>query len=142
MDRKEFLSAIGLTAASAVVFSCVGCSKSENEGPSNANNPPTDVDFNIDLTAASNAALNNNGGFIYINRIIVAKSTSGAFLAVAQACTHEGTSVTYNGNEGVFFCPNHGSKFLETGVATLGPATVALKRYNTSLNGTTLRVFS
>jgi cytochrome b6-f complex iron-sulfur subunit len=142
MDRKEFLSAIGLTAASAVVFSCVGCSKSENEGPSNPNNPPTGVDFTIDLIASSNAALNNNGGFIYINRIIVAKSTSGAFLAVSQACTHQGTSVTYNGNEGVFFCPNHGSKFSETGVVTVGPAAAPLTRYNTSLNGTTLRVFS
>lgn len=142
MDRKEFLSAIGLTAASAVVFSCVGCSKSDNEGPSNSTNPPTGVDFTIDLTAASNAALNNNGGFIYINRIIVARSMSGAFLAVAQACTHEGTSVAYNSNARLFVCPNHGAQFAENGAVTLGPATVALKRYNTSLNGTTLRVFS
>ncbi|QEK52367.1 Rieske 2Fe-2S domain-containing protein [Pedobacter aquae] len=142
MDRKEFLSAIGLTAASAVVFSCVGCSKSDNEGPSNSNNPPTGVDFTIDLTAAPNAALNNNGGFIYTNRIIVAKSMSGAFLAVAQACTHEGTSVTYNSNARLFVCPNHGAQFAENGAVNLGPATVALRRYNTSLNGTTLRVFS
>jgi cytochrome b6-f complex iron-sulfur subunit len=142
MDRKEFLSAIGLTAASAVVFSCVGCSKSENEGPSNATNPPAGVDFTIDLTAAPNAALNNNGGFIYTNRIIVAKSMSGAFLAVAQACTHEGTSVTYNSNSRLFVCPNHGAQFAENGAVNLGPATVALRRYNTSLNGTILRVFS
>jgi cytochrome b6-f complex iron-sulfur subunit len=77
-----------------------------------------------------------------MNGIIVARTTSGAYLAVSQACTHEGTTVTYQLNGDRFFCPNHGSTFSTTGAVLNGPANRALTQYKTSLAGNNLRVFS
>ncbi len=137
MERKEFLSQVGLGAASLLFLNCLsGCSKS-----SDAPAAPTNVDFTLDLRAASNTALATNGGFIYTNNVIVARTVSGGYIAVSQACTHEGTNVQYQTSDR-FYCPNHGAVFSTTGAVITGPATKSLTRYNTTLSGTSLRVFS
>ncbi|WP_373552733.1 ubiquinol-cytochrome c reductase iron-sulfur subunit [Haliscomenobacter sp.] len=98
------------------------------------------VDFTLDLNASENAVLNNNGGFLVKNGVIVARTTGGTYIAVAAACTHEGTIIQYQGNNSRFFCPNHSSTFSESGGVLNGPATTALKQYKTELSGTNLRV--
>ena len=144
MDRKEFISQVGLGAASLLFINCLGgCSKSAdapNSTPTPA--PPTNVDFTIDLSASTSSSLNTAGGFIYMNNIIIAKTTSGTFLAVSQACTHEGTTITYQSAGDRFFCPNHGSTFSNTGAVLNGPASRPLTQYKTSVSGNNLRVFS
>ena len=144
MDRKEFISQVGLGAASLLFINCIGgCSKNvDTPNPTPPPPPPTGVDFTIDLSASSSSSLNTPGGFIYMNSIIVAKTTAGSFLAVSQACTHEGTSVTYQAGGDRFFCPNHGSTFRNTGAVLNGPANRPLTQYKTSLSGNNLRVFS
>lgn len=138
MDRKEFLSQVGLGAAALLAPVCLGglaaCGKSGGS-PS----APTNVDFTLDV---STGPLATNGGFIVRNNIIIARTNSGGFLAVSAACTHEGTNVNYVASSNKFVCPNHGAQFSSTGAVTLGPATRNLTSYNTSLNGTTLRVYS
>ena len=144
MDRKEFISQVGLGAASLLFINCMGgCSKSA-DGPNMTPTPPpqTNVDFTIDLNASSSSNLNTAGGFIYMNNIIIVKTTSGSFLAVSQACTHEGTTVTYQLNGERFFCPNHGSTFSNSGAVLNGPANRALTQYKTSVSGNNLRIFS
>lgn len=136
MDRKEFLSLVGATAGGALLASCFySCKKNDSE---------TDkaVDFTLDLNASSNAVLKNNGGFLVSNGVIVAKTTSGTYVAVASACTHQGTTVQYDSSNNRFHCPNHGSNFTPSGAVINGPAGSALKQYNTELNGNSLRVFS
>ena len=137
MDRKEFLSAIGFSAAGIALASCVAsCKKESAEGTP----PASGVDFTLDLTQAGNAALATAGGFIYKDGVIVAKTTAGTYIAVAQACTHTGTSVEFQGGPNRFFCPNHGAIFATSGAVTSGPAPSPLKQYTTTLTGNSLRV--
>ncbi|HVW97231.1 MAG TPA: Rieske 2Fe-2S domain-containing protein [Mucilaginibacter sp.] len=142
MDRKEFLSLIGVSAASGVIFSCIGCSKSSDPGGNNTVTGPKGVDFTIDLSASANATLLNNGGFMAINSVLVAKTTAGDYIAVQQSCTHENYPLIYQGSSHQFYCNNHGSAFSEKGVVLNSPANRNLTVYNTTLTGNSLRVYS
>ena len=141
MERNEFLRLLG-TAGIAVCAGCSleSCSSSSDPSPSG----PTGVDFTLDLTATANAALLADGGFIYKSGIIVVclNASTQLYTAVSQACTHQGTTVGFDVSKGNFLCPNHGSRFSTSGVVVNGPATASLKKYNTTLTGTNLRVFS
>lgn len=147
LDRNEFLKLVGTSIGAIVLTHCLsGCSSGgDDPAPNNPNNPGGGtVDFTLNIADAANAALATNGGSIVRSGVIVARTTAGAFLAVSQNCTHEGTpSVEFvSGNSG-FFCPRHGSEFSSTGAVVRGPATSALKQYKTQFNATanTLRVF-
>lgn len=138
MDRKEFLSLLGLSAAAIACASCVeGCAKDDP-----VSGPPTNIDFTLDLTAPANSPLNTNGGYIYKDGVIVARTTSGAYAAVSFVCTHAGTTVYYDASINRFHCPRHGSNFAIDGSVVNGPAASPLKQYTTTLSGTSLRVFS
>jgi cytochrome b6-f complex iron-sulfur subunit len=141
MDRKEFLSAIGITAASFAIINCVGCSK-KSDNPTSGVNGPSGVDLTLDLTASANAALLTNGGYLASNGVIVAKTTAGTYIAVQQSCTHESYPLIYQGGSHQFYCNNHGSAFTEAGVVKNSPANHNLTAYQTTLTGTSLRVFS
>ncbi|MDA9554946.1 Rieske 2Fe-2S domain-containing protein [Pelobium sp.] len=140
MDRKEFLNAIGMGAAAVAVFNCIGCAKNNTGSPSDP--APSNVDFTLDLTASANSALSTNGGYIYANGIIVARTTTGAYIAVSQTCTHENYRVIFRGSAQQFYCQNHGAAFAQNGAVINGPANQALKQYNTQLTGTNLRIYS
>ena len=138
MDRKEFLSQVGLGVASLLVPACIGglssCSKLDSGTPA-----PTNVDFTIDT---SKGTLSTNGGYLLQSGVIVARTKTGTFIAVSAACTHEGTNVSYSSTSASFICPNHGARFTEAGVVTQGPASQNLTKYNTTLTGKSLRVYS
>jgi cytochrome b6-f complex iron-sulfur subunit len=149
MERKEFLSLIGLGSASALAAVCMGgCSKSTETSttPGQPTQPttPTNVNITLDLTLPANAALANPGGYIYTGGIIVAKTTTGSFIAVSQACTHQGSTVQYEGANKRFFCPNHGATFTDTGAYIAGPESslAPLKQFITTLNGNILTIKS
>lgn len=132
MDRKDFLKLIGTGAATVLIAGCIqSCSK--DGGP---------VDFTLDLTATENAALNTNGGYVYNQGVIIARTTSGNFVAVSQACTHDGVTVKYDKVNDRFHCDAHGSNFSDNGGVLTGPANSSLRQYQTTLSGTSLRVFS
>jgi cytochrome b6-f complex iron-sulfur subunit len=141
MTRKDFFSRVGFGAAVVLIPSCIGgiassCT-SDDGSPSPA---PTNVDFTLDI---STGTLANNGGFLVHNGIVVARTTSGDFLAVSASCTHQGTNVNYNASGNKFICPNHGAQFNSSGVVTQGPASSNLAQYNTELiDATHIRVFS
>ena len=142
MERKEFLSLIGLGSASALAAVCLGsCSKSA-VGDSNVPSAPTNVNNSLDLSQPANLALGTAGGYVYSGGIIVARTTGGNYIAVSQTCTHQGSTVRYEGTNQRFYCSNHGATFSNTGAVTGGPAPTALKQYNTSLAGNILTVFS
>jgi cytochrome b6-f complex iron-sulfur subunit len=141
MDRKDFLAAIGVNAVALAVINCAGCSKGSSSS-SNAVSGPTGINFTLDLTLASNAALLNNGGYLAVNGVLVARTTAGAYIAVQQSCTHENYPLTYKGGSHQFYCNNHGSAFTETGAVLNSPANRNLTVYNTALTGTSLRIYS
>jgi cytochrome b6-f complex iron-sulfur subunit len=139
MDRKEFLSLLGFGSASVAFASCLGgCAKSVGS----ATTAPSSVDFTLDLNQPANSGLQTNGGYLYNNGVLVAKTSAGAYIAVQQVCTHESVSVIYQGSSHRFYCDGHGATFSESGAVTGGPAPRSLKTYNTSLTGNVLRVYS
>jgi cytochrome b6-f complex iron-sulfur subunit len=140
MERKEFLSLLGLSTSSLVVGCLAGCSKNSANGGSTTG--PSNVEFTIDLTQAAYSQLKNNGGYIYINSVLVARTLSGQYIAVQQVCTHENFSLVYQANYQRFYCDGHGGTFSESGAVTGGPPPRSLTRYNTTLNGNMLRVYS
>ena len=137
MDRKEFLTAVGLGMGSFALM-CAGCSKSVASGTA----APSGVDFTIDLSQVANAALQTNGGYVYNSGVIVARTLAGSYIAVQQSCTHENFSIVYQGSRQRFYCDGHGATFSESGTVEGGPAPRSLQTYKTSLNGTLLRVYS
>lgn len=135
MNRKEFLSLVGVSAGALILSSCLGsCKKSSS-------NSKLTKDFTLDLTSSANSALTKSGGYVVSNGVIIA-NRSGNYIAVAAACTHEGSTISYEINNNRFHCPNHGANFNESGSVINGPATFALQQFNTQLNGTTLRIYS
>lgn len=137
MERREFLGSLGgpVLAACAV---CMGaCSKGSDS-------PATVTAVNADFTVNLATSLLTVGSSLVQDGVIVVRLAAGnvasSFTAVAVACTHEGTSVNYNSAGNNFVCPNHGSTFTSTGAVTLGPAGRALKQFNISINGTSMKV--
>ncbi|MSP07563.1 MAG: Rieske (2Fe-2S) protein [Chitinophagaceae bacterium] len=115
-----------------------------NTGGGGGNNTST-VDFSIDISKSPFDALKTNGGF-YVDpttKIIIVKTNISPFeiIAVSSICTHQQASIVYQANNS-FYCAAHGSVFTTTGSVTTGPATTALKKYQTTLTGTILRIFS
>src|ERR1700747_2248647 len=116
MDRKEFLSQLGIGAAALLVPVCIGgLSSCKKKNPA-----PTNVNFTVDT---STGALASNGGFIINSGVIVARTNSGTFIAVSAACTHQGAIVNYYASNNEFVCPQHGAVFSSTGAVLQGPAT-------------------
>jgi cytochrome b6-f complex iron-sulfur subunit len=133
MNRKEFLSIVGIGATGVFVTSCLSaCKKEEN----------TNIDFTLDLSSSANSALASNGGFVISQGVIVAKSSTGEFIAVSAACTHEGVNVQFQSSSNRFHCPAHGANFTTSGSVQNGPANSPLTKYNTSLSGNLLRIYS
>lgn len=151
MERKEFLQSIGAGAAFALMFPCVnGCSKDGEELETFPE--PTGVNFTVDLTASSSAALANNGGFIFVKSnpelsyldIVVARNLEGELIAASKICSHQQTEeVRFSTNDGgVFICTTHSSRFAQDGTSlNLATTSNPLKIFQTELMGDTLRVF-
>jgi cytochrome b6-f complex iron-sulfur subunit len=138
MDRKEFLSLLGISSAALALTYCFGGCQPAPTAPA----PPSNVDFTLDLTNAANSALKSSGGYVYNGGVIVARTVNGSYVAVSQYCTHAGGTVVYDSSINDFYCPVHGSIYSTTGSVLQGPAASPLVKYNTTLSGTSLRVYS
>lgn len=137
MDRKEFLSLLGLSTA-GIVTACLGaCQTTDSTIPTAGN-----VDFTLDLTATANKSLKTKGGYLVTNGVIVALTTAGNYIAVSAYCTHEGSVLSFSSSGTSFYCLKHGATFNATGSVTGGPAKSSLTVYKTTLSGNSLRVYS
>jgi cytochrome b6-f complex iron-sulfur subunit len=143
MERKEFLSLLGTSAAAFFALGCLGgCgSKEADPQPDAGGTPAGKKDFTLDLNDAANSLLKTKGNALTRNGVIVAYTNAGSYLALASTCTHEGGTIGYNAGNNNFVCPNHGSAFTDKGAVAKGPATQALKQYTTTLTGSNLRVY-
>jgi len=144
MERKAFFSLVGFSAGMLFLAPvATSCSKDPATTPGGENNNNnTGVNFTLDLTSATYSALNSNGGSVIKDNIIIARTASGSFVALSSICTHQGSTIGFEGSANRFHCPNHGSNFATDGTVINGPALTSLKKYNTQLTGTSLRVFS
>jgi cytochrome b6-f complex iron-sulfur subunit len=132
MTRKEFLGKIGIGAAFVLTASCLGsCTKDTGNA----------VDFILDLNDSANVALQNTGGYIIKNQVVVAKAEDGNYYAATQICSHEGQmQVIFRQNQ--YYCTAHGAKFDLDGNGANSTGSKGISVYNTTLSGTQLRVFS
>lgn len=144
MKRNEFLAALSISAGTVIFAPFLeSCSKDNSVAP--VPGPGVgggSLDFTLDLTSAENLSLNSNGGSLLKSGLIVARTATGAFVAVASACTHQQTTIDFESTNNRFHCSGHGSNFGIDGSVINGPATLALKKYNTQLTGTSLRVYA
>ena len=131
ITRKDFLRSMGLggSALLAVLASCKNAS---------------DVVLPVGgITVDLSTKLLTINSYVYSNGVIIARTASGntasSFVAVAQACTHAGTTVVFQ-SSGKFYCPNHGAEFNTSGAVTQGPATKSLKKYMVAVSGTILTI--
>jgi cytochrome b6-f complex iron-sulfur subunit len=137
MNRKEFLSTIGLGAVGVLCAGCLGACKSED-----GITAPTSVDFTLDMSTPAYQSLVNPGGYVYKDGVIVAHTTGGAYVALSSTCTHQGGTVAYESGANRLHCPNHGSNFATDGSVQNGPATAPLRQYAVSVNGNLVHVTS
>jgi cytochrome b6-f complex iron-sulfur subunit len=146
MPRHEFFRLVGTGFGAVLLAQCTtACAKAADEIVQ-----PTSitVDITLKLADTANANLNQKGGYVYINGVVVAQTKDGEFIAVSRKCTHDNgafnTDLIYQQTNNRFYCPNHGSGFDTTGKVLNGPADKSLTQYKVSQDKTTntIRVFS
>ena len=151
MKRDEFLHLFGFGAAmllSGCLGSCSGKTDDPKPGPGPGATPgpgQSGVDFTLDTAAPANARLHDPAfGYVYdsTDRVIVAKTTVGSYVAVSAACTHQGSTVAFQASRNQFSCPTHGSQFSSSGSVITGPASAPLRAYTVAQTGSVLRVTS
>jgi cytochrome b6-f complex iron-sulfur subunit len=146
MERGEFLSKLGI----GVIAVCAGCgiascsSSAKNSDPAPAQpTPPAAGSGNL-FSADLNSELLNIGDSKIVKNVILVRLAAGnasnSFTAVQVICTHQGATIGYNANQGIFICPSHGSEFSKTGQVVQGPATAPLQRYTVTVNNNALTV--
>jgi cytochrome b6-f complex iron-sulfur subunit len=138
IDRRDFckkslLAIAGVAGASWLLESCA---KSNSSTPAPAG---PSVNFTIDLSTAQYSGLLTKGNYAYVNNTIIARDSSGNYIALYDVCTHAGCTIAFNGTN-QFPCPCHGSIFDESGNAVQGPASAPVKKYTCTLSGTKLTV--
>jgi cytochrome b6-f complex iron-sulfur subunit len=134
IDRQEFFRLVGVSIGAIVLQQCLsGC----NTGGTDPQPVEPPSNFSVNVNNPNFTALRNAGGFVRSNGVIIARTQQGEFLAVSQACTHEGTLVNFVSSNSTFLCPNHGSVFSREGEVQNGPATKPLTRYRTNYDAST-----
>jgi cytochrome b6-f complex iron-sulfur subunit len=158
MERKEFLNLVGMSVGAVILQNCLsGCTKASDPTPAapttgtgstggtttvsgftgNNSIAKGTIDFTLDITDKNFSDLATNGKAIISGDIIVARTKAGDFLALAKACTHQGTTVDYVADTNIFNCSNHGSQFNADGSVKKAPASSPLKSFKTSFDSKT-----
>jgi len=148
-SRREFCAhAISLVTVASLVESCGGGGGSPT-GPGGGGAPAMStinataaggaitlpIDAASPLAAVGSAALVQGGsGSFLVTRI--AQDTFNAFTAI---CTHEQCVITGFASS-TFVCPCHGSQYTTAGRVQTGPATQALRQFNTQFTNNVLTI--
>lgn len=144
MERRDFVSNIGLTLALVCTAGLAACSKGGSDDPSPT--PPGGGNARLTLNLASD--LPNPGDFKISNGVIIIRTgtgnTAAAFTALSSTCTHQGCTVaTYNNSSKLIECNapcGHGSRYTTTGAVNTGPAPNPLTAYTVKITGNVLTV--
>lgn len=142
LNRTEFLKKLGFSGAALFAAAyCTGtltsCKKDEAEPI--VTPPAPKALATIDLNATSSAALKTVGGYITVDKIVIAFTSESKYVAVTKICSHaQNEAITYNKTE--FVCSVHGAKFDNTGKGTNANGSAGLTVYKTSVTGNTLTV--
>ena len=144
MTRRDLVQKIALGGTTFILVPSIftQCSKPEDEDP-NPNPPPgggNSTSITIDLTSATYSSLNNVGGSVIVQGIIIANTGSNNFVALTSICTHEGCTIGYSASSNTFPCPCHGSVYSSTGAVLNGPAVIGVKSHVITRSGNVLTI--
>lgn len=137
MTRKDFLSTLGIGATFVLTSTCLGsCSSDRLEEMEDGG-----IDFTLDLTDPENAALQDNDNFIIVDNVVVARTTTGEYVAATLICSHNQLrQITLSDDE--WRCTVHGARFDLEGEGLNENGRRGLTIYQTELTGDILRVFA
>lgn len=146
MERRDFLSNMGMTLVIACAGGIAACSKGGDTPDPDPNPNPNPNPGNNRLTVNLNSQIQNVGDFIISGGVVLIRLAAGnvpaSFSAVTSTCTHQGCTLSgYTG--GKIECASacgHGSRFNADGTVSNGPATASLTKYTVEISGTTLNV--
>jgi nitrite reductase/ring-hydroxylating ferredoxin subunit len=137
----------GLVLLGSCALGIAGC---EKDNPT-AGVPLVPVDITINVNNPAYVDLQVPGGWLYltggVQGILVYRNTSDAFTAMDRQCTFQpatGCRVVVDESQVAATDTSccGASYLLLDGSVTQGPATLALARYNTSFNGSILRIYN
>ena len=134
LTRRDFLGKVAIVAGAVIA---AGCSASDLTSGGTDPIPGGSITFKstdyagLAATGQPVEVKTSTGGTA---GIAVVRTGTSTFLALAMACTHEGTKVNIAGT--IFSCPNHGARFSSTGAVTLGPANRALAQRTLAYDAT------
>ena len=129
-----------------VLTTLVGCKKEERGGV-----PLTPVDISININNPSYADLQVPGGWLYLSGgsmgLIVYRTSMESFAAMDRHCPYNPALLCrVFVDESQLFAEDtaccHSRFQITDGGVVQGPAAASLQRYNTTFNGTTLRIFN
>jgi cytochrome b6-f complex iron-sulfur subunit len=137
------LHGIGVAVAGSIVASCGGGGDTIDAGPPDAGACPA-KDLCLDITKPPNTALANVNGSVIVTastgRLVVVRTSATAVAVLSAICTHQGCTVTFASSTQHLVCPCHGAEFTLTGAVARAPATVPLKTYVATLDGSIITI--
>lgn len=129
MERKEFVALVTSGALTLSFLSFIeSCSKSA-----------ASVNFNLDLTQTANKTLQQTGGYVISNNVIII-NTGSEYVALSDICTHVGCALLYDSSTKTLPCLCHGSLFNTNGTVLRGPATTSLQKFTVAQSGNILHI--
>lgn len=89
----------------------------------------------VDVDATG--ALNESGGAVLVESIagvfLLARTGPASFTAIDAICSHQSCTVT-DADGSAYVCPCHGSRYDRNGRVLNGPATAALRQFQTTFS--------
>ncbi|MEL7021182.1 MAG: Rieske 2Fe-2S domain-containing protein [Bacteroidota bacterium] len=146
MTRKEFLSTLGIGATFVLTSTCLGgCATDEltdeDMTPSTNTNTGSGLDFTLDLTDPEYAALQDTDSFVIVDKVVVARTTTGDYIAATVVCSHaQLEQIRLRDDE--WYCTAHGARYDLEGDGLNENGRRGLTIYNTEIDGNMLRVFA
>lgn len=144
--RPTHRIAASLALIAGLVLVAGSCRKSQTSGV-----PPVMVDISINVNNPAYAALAVPGGWLYLTGgsqgLIVYRASNNEFRAMDRHCPYQPAElcrVKVDESELVARDSSccHSAFLITDGSVIEGPAATSLQRYNTSYNGTVLRIYN
>jgi|SRR5688572_13663825 len=142
--RRQVVQTLGMAgAAAAASLLGLGCNGGGDEPLPDAPDPLAGTtmcgaNLCVLLGDMANASLLNVGGARVIvlpdKKLLVVRRATDDFVVLSAVCTHAGCTVAYAASINEVACPCHGSRYNLGGAVVEGPATVSLKRYNSTFD--------
>ena len=142
VSRRQFCSGACQLVSGATMATMVGACGGGGDSPTSPGGRAVDLGVSSGRYTGSGvevnvtgSALADVGGAVLVESIagvfLLSRTTADTFSAIDAVCSHQ--SCTVSGADGsAYVCPCHGSRYDRNGRVLNGPATAALRRFQTT----------